>query len=229
MNTKKILGGVAIAASAVSLGPAPAALASGLPRVGVRVEGKSRTLLRNKVVKPNGKRVRRHGHSCAGNTLLDPFNLATKGRWSGPWYSGLGFEPTRILGETDSFTKTGSWYELFVNYKAANSGLCGLKIRRGQHVLLAAVPAAGSPEYPTRIVAPKTATAGVPFTVSVVLYDANGKPHALKGATVTGGALKATTNAKGQATIDTTHIGRVVLRASKPGEIRSEAVVKVAA
>lgn len=229
MNTKNIIGGVAIAASAVSLGAAPAAVASGLPRVSVRVEGKSRTLLRNKVVKPNGKRVRRHGHSCGGKTLLDPFNLATKGRWSGPYYSGLGFEPTRILGETDSFTKTGSWYELFINNQAATTGLCGLKIRRGQHVLMAAVPATGPKEYPTGIAAPKTARAGVPFTVSVVLYNASGKPHALKGATVTGGALKATTNSKGQATIDTTHIGRVVLRASKAGEIRSEAVVKVAA
>jgi hypothetical protein len=226
MNTKKMLGGAAIAASAVSLGAAPAAVASGLPRVSVRVEGKSRTLLRNKVVKPNGKRVRRHGHSCGGKTLLDPFNLATKGHWGGTWYSGSGWFITKIFGQTESGAK--NYWELFVNDKAANFGLCSLKIRRGQHVLMAAVPSTGAPEYPTRITAPKTATAGVPFTVSVVLYNASGKPHALKGATVTGGAVKATTNAKGQAKIDLTHTGRVVLRASKPGEIRSESVVKVA-
>lgn len=227
MNTKQILGGVAIAASSLSMTAGPA-LAGTLPKVNVRVEGKSRTLLRNKVVTPNGKRVRRSGHSCAGNTLIDPFNLATKGRWSGPWYSGLGWEPSRILGETDSYTKTGHWYELFINNRAASAGLCGIKITRGQHVLMAAVPNSGT-EYPTGITAPRRATAGTAFTVHVVLYNAKGKPRALKGATVKGGGVNATTNAHGDATIKTTHTGRVVLRASKAGEIRSEAVVRVAA
>lgn len=227
MNTKKILGGVAIAASAVSLGAAPAALAHTYPKVSVRVEGRSHTLLRNRVVTPNGRRVIRHGHSCAGNTLLDPFNLAVKGRWSGPYYTGLGFEPTRVLGETDSYSKSGHWYELFINNRAASAGLCGLKITRGQHVLLAAVPDLGT-EFPTGITAPKSATAGARFTVHVVLYNAKGKPHALKGATVTGAGVHVTTNAKGYATISTTRTGRRVFTAFKKGEIRSETVVKIA-
>lgn len=227
MHTKKILGGAALAASALSLAVAPVAGATKLPRVSVRVEGKSKTLLRNQAVRPNDRRIRRGGHSCAGNTLLDPFNLATKGRWSGPWYSGLGFEPTRILGETDSYSKSGHWYELFVNNRAAITGLCGIKIAKGDRVLLAAVPDAGK-EFPTGITAPKSATAGQAFTVSVGLYNAKGKPHALKGATVKGGGVTATTNAKGLATIKTTHTGRIVFTATKKGEIRSEAVVKVA-
>lgn len=227
MNTKKILGGAAIAASALSLAAAPAAIASNLPKVSVRVEGKSKTLLPGKQIRPNDKRVSRSGHSCAGNTLLDPFNLATKGRWSGPWYSGLGFEPARILGETDSYSKSGHWFELFINNRVASTGLCGLKIARGDHVLMAAVPDTGT-EFPTGIMAPKTATAGQTFTVSVRLYNAKGKAHALKGATVKGGGVTVTTNSKGQAKIKTTHTGRVVLTAFKKGEIRSEAVVKVA-
>ncbi len=228
MNTKKILGGAALAASAVSLAVAPAALAGAtLPKVSVRVEGKSKTLLRSKLIKPNDKRVRHSGHSCAGNTLLDPYNLATKGRWAGTWYPSSGWLITKTLGETDSFITTGHWFELFIDNRAASEGLCGLKITRGEHVLMAAVPDSGT-ETPTGIAGPKTATAGVPFTVTVVLHNAKGKPHALKGATVTGGAVKATTNAKGQARIETTHTGRLVLTASKKGEIRSETVVKVA-
>ncbi|HWD63715.1 MAG TPA: hypothetical protein VG405_00950 [Solirubrobacteraceae bacterium] len=225
MHTKKILGGVAIAASTLSLGVAPAAVAGSLPKVSVRVEGKSRTLLRNKVVTPNGKRVRRDGHSCGGNTLLDPFNLATKGRWGGTWYSGSGWFITKVLGETHTGAK--SYWEVFINHKAALFGLCGLKITKGQHLLMAAVPDTGT-EFPTGITASRTATAGQPFTVHVVLYNAAGKAHALKGATVRGGGVTATTNAKGNATIKTTHTGRRVFTASKQGEIRSETVVKVA-
>ena len=228
MNTKKILGGATCVATAVSLCLAPAAMAGTRPKISVRVEGKAKTLLRAKLVTPNGKKVKRGGHSCAGNTLLDPFNLATHGRWSGPWYSGLGFEPTRVLGETDSYGKTGSWYELFINNRAASEGLCSLKIRRGEHVLLAAVPDSGT-EYPTAVEGPSQVRSGVKFTVTVVQYNAQGKKHALKGATVTGGGLKATTNAKGRATLTAKKSGKLVLTATKKSEIRSEIVVKVTA
>jgi hypothetical protein len=227
MNTKKILGGAAIVASAVSLGGVPAAVAStSLPKVRVRVEGLNRTLLRSKLVTPNGKRVRRDGHSCKGNTGIDPFNLATRGHWSGPWFSGLGWQPTRILGEHDDFTKTGSWFELFVNNKAATVGLCSLKLERGQRILMAAVPAQGT-EFPSGIHAPKIVRAHLSFTVTVVRYDANGKAHPLGGATVRGGGLHATTDAKGQATLVAANSGRLVLTASHKGEIRSEAVLTV--
>jgi hypothetical protein len=226
MNTKQILGGATIVAASLSMSAAPA-LAGTLPKVSVRVEGKTKTLLRTKVVRPNGKRVRKDGHSCGGKTLLDPFNLTTRGRWSGPWYTGLGFQPSRILGQTASYTKTGDWFELFINNVAATEGLCSLKVARGDHVLMAAVPDTGT-EFPIGISGPKTATAGTAFTVSVVVYNAKGRPHALKGATVRGGGVKVTTNARGKATIKTTHTGRVVLTAAKKGEIRSELVVKVA-
>jgi hypothetical protein len=224
MNTKQILGGATMVAASLSMAAAPA-LAATLPRVSVRVEGKSRTLLHNKVVQPNGKRVRRSGHSCAGNTLLDPFNLATRGRWNGTWYAGSGWFITKILGQTESGAK--NYWELFVNNRAATMGLCGLKISKGEHVLLAAVPDTGT-EFPTAITAPRTATAGKPFTVHVVLYNASGKAHALKGATVRGAGVTATTNAKGNATIKATRTGRQVLTASKAGEIRSEAVTSIA-
>ena len=227
MYTKKFFGGATIVAASICLSAAPA-LAGTLPRVSVRVEGKTKTLLRNKAVRPNGRVVRKNGHSCGGRTLLDPFNLATRARWSGPWYTGLGFEPSRILGETASFTKTGDWFELLINNRSATAGLCGLKITRGEHVLLAAIPDSKNGEFPTGISGPKMVRAGSAFTVSVVEYNASGKPHALKGATVRGGGVDTTTNARGKATIKTSHTGRVVLTASKNGEIRSEHVVKVA-
>jgi hypothetical protein len=227
VNTKKILGGAAIVASAVSLGGAPGALAgTSLPKVRVRVEGLHRTLLLSKLVQPNGKRVRRAGHSCGGKTDMDPFNLATKGRWGGKWYTGAGWLINKAFGELDDFSKTGTYYELFVNNTVANFGLCGLKIRRHQRILLAAVPDQGT-EFPSGIHAPRTVRADIPFTVTVVRYDAQGKAHPLKGATVKGGGLEATTNAKGQAKLVAIKSGRLVLTATHKGEIRSEAVVKV--
>ena len=226
MHTKKILAGAAITAATAAMSAGPA-LAGTLPKVHVRIEGRSKTLLLNKAVRPNGKRVRRDGHTCRGNTLLDPFNVATKGRWSGTWYSGLGWDINRALGETESYTKTGHYYDLFVNNVSASEGLCSLTIHRGEHILLAAVPDTGT-EFPTGITAPATATKGKALTMHVVLYNAKGRPHSLKGATVTGGGVKATTNNKGSATIVPAHTGRLVLTASAKGEIRSESVVQVA-
>ena len=230
MNTQKILAGAVLAASAVSLAVAPAAVASGtLPKVSVRVEGAKKTLLRATTVQPKRGWITRSGApkgKCSAASAQGALGLATKGRWKGTWSKTYDeYFITGILGETESGTKR--YWEVFVNDKAATTGTCQIAIRKGEKLLFAAVPATGT-ETPTGITGPKMATAGVPFTVTVVLYNAKGKPHALKGATVTGGAVKATTNAKGQARIETTHTGRIVLTASKKGEIRSETVVKVA-
>lgn len=231
MNTKKILGGAAVAVSAVTMGVAPAAVASGTPpKVSVRVEGAKKRLLRATTVQPKRGWITRYGAPkgrCPAASGQGALGVATKGRWKGSWSSSFDeYFITRILGETESGAK--NYWEVFVNNVAATTGACQIKLHKGEKLLFAAVPSTGASEYPTGIAAPRTATAGKAFTVHVVLYNAKGKPHALKGATVRGGGVKATTNAHGYATIKTTRTGRRVFTASKKGEIRSEAVVKVA-
>jgi hypothetical protein len=231
MNSKKILGGATIVAAAATLSMAPAAVAGGtVPRVSVRVEGAKKTLLRATQVRPKRGWITRYGAPkgrCPSASGQGALQLATQGRWKGSWSSSYDeYFITRILGQTESGVK--NYWELFVNNVAASTGACEIKLHRGEKLLFAAVPSTGAPEYPTRISAPRTATAGQPFTVHVVLYNAKGKPHALKGATVRGAGVTVTTNAKGNATIKTTRTGRRVFTASKAGEIRSETRVRVA-
>jgi hypothetical protein len=232
MNTKKILGGAALAASAVSLAVAPAALAGAtLPKVSVRVEGKTKTLLRAADVRPKPGWITRYGapkHACSTDTVQGALGVATKGRWKGTWYTSYReYLITGILGETESGVK--NYWEVFVGHVAASAGACELALQRGEHVLFAAVPSTGKAELPTGITGPTGgAKLGVPFTVHVVLYNAKGKPHPLSGATVKGGGLTATTNAKGNATLVATKTGKLVLTASHKAEIRSETVVKIA-
>ncbi len=236
MNTKRILG---VAAVAAALAAVPAAEAGGTPlratvsagtpsKVSVRVEGLTKTLLRAKTVQPKRGWITRYGapsHKCAAASAQGALQLATKGRWKGSWYASYDeYFITSILGVTESGTK--DYWEVFVDNVAASSGACEIALHKGEKLLFAAVPVTGS-EYPTAISGPSAATAGKPFTVKAVLYNAKGKPHALKGATVSGGGLKATTNAKGKATLTAKKSGRLVLTASDKGEIRSETVVEV--
>jgi hypothetical protein len=229
MHTKKILGGTAIAAATLGLAAAPAVAGATLPKVKVRVEGKHRTLLRSVAVRPKAGWVTRYGaprHACSTDTVQGALGAATRGHWKGTWSAQYHeYFITGILGETHGGAKY--YWEVFVNHVAASAGTCDIKLRKGQQILFAAVPSTGQPELPIGITAPRTAKPGVPFTVHVVLYNAAGKAHSLKGATVSGGTLKATTNGHGDATLVATHTGRLVLTARHSGDIRDEKVVRV--
>jgi hypothetical protein len=189
----------------------------------IRIEGLNRTLLGATAVSTNGAAVRKGGHSCPGTSGAGALNRATRGHWSGKWFSGLGFEVFTVLGETDKFTTTNSYWELFVNNVAASVGMCGVHLRHGEQLLFAAVPANGI-EYPLVLTAPRSALVGHPFTVRVTWINAKGKPKPLAGASVGGKH----TNSHGIVHISPTHAGTLVLRTTKRGYIRTEAIVHVA-
>jgi hypothetical protein len=210
----------ALLALAASAAPAAAA-------VSIRVEGKTRTLLQTKSYAKVSGTVRKAGHTCPGDTVAGLLSVATRNRWSGTWYSSFNdFEVTKILGELDSYTGTKSYWELFVNNRVASAGVCSTTLTRNEHVLFAAVPATGT-EYPLGIRAVTHTTAHGSVTVTVVRYDAKGKAHPLRGATVTLGKAKVTTGAAGTAVLHPTKAGKYTIRAAKAGYIRDEATLQV--
>lgn len=211
---------------------ASSALAGGSgPKVTVRIEGTSRTLLVSSAVQPGSGIVKKGGHSCSADSGAGALNSATKGSWSGSWSSSLSdWEVTRILGETDNYDTTHSYWSVFVDNVAASTGICGVKLHSGEQILLAAVGASESPADPLGLVVPSSATVQKGFTAKVVYYTAKGKPKPLANATVAFAGHTTTTNADGETgSLVPTSAGSLTLRASKKGYIRTEATLKVAA
>ena len=129
--------------------------------------------------------------SCAGDTAAGPFNLATKGKWSGTWSSSYSdFDVTKILGETDNYSTTKTYWSLYVNNVLASTGICGVKLKAGEQILWAAVGNTETPGLPLGITISGT-------TAKVVYYTAKGKAKPLVGATVASGTSKLTTSAAG--------------------------------
>jgi hypothetical protein len=190
--------------------------------VTVRVEGKNKTLLPATRVTPHGGKVTISGKTCSAKTGAGAVALAVHNRWSGKWFS-FGFEAYKILGETDIFTSTKSYWELFVDNVSSQSGVCDVKLHKGEQILFAAVGATGT-EFPLEVSAPAHASAGQSFTVTVKAFDAKGHAKPLAGAKVAG----QTTDSNGHATVTLAHKGNDTLTATRKGFIRAEALVRVA-
>ena len=215
------------AAAALLAGPA---LAGAQTKVSWRVEGASKTLLAPKTVAvPAGGSITKGGApagACPANTAAGAFNSATGGNWSGTYSSGLGIEVTKILGETGIYSK-GSYWEFFVDNHAASVGICSQKVKSGDQLLFANVPAKGAAEFPIVISAPAKATAGTSFQVKASYYPTKSKAaKPLAGVTITG-VKGRVTNAKGVATVTANKAGKLSLVGSKSGEIRSAAATVV--
>jgi hypothetical protein len=121
------------------------------------------------------------------------------------------------IGSSAITNKKASWY-LKVNHKAQQVGGDSVKLKPGDEVLWAF---ATSYPYANELAleAPETATAGVPFQVTVVSYDEKGKRKPVAGATVSGAS--APTDAAGKATVTLSAPG--LLRATHGKEIPSAA------
>jgi hypothetical protein len=204
---------------------ADAAAAAG---VTVRVEGKSRTLLAQTAPLTGLTKVMRDGHLCSATTGAAALQRATRGNWSGSWSSSLSdFEVLKIKGETDSYSTTKSYWEVFVNDTPASTGICGMKLKGSENILFAAVGNTEKPGDPIGIVSAMPASGGTPGSVKVVAYSAKGKAAPLAGATVTvNGKSAGTTNAQGVASIPSTATGKLDVVVSKTGYIRDEQEVQ---
>jgi hypothetical protein len=214
------LAGVALASGLLALAPA----ASAASHVTVRVEGKGGTLVKQvQVTTSKHRTVGLDGQpTCSGLSALSALDAATGGRWSGPYFDGLGYSPDTINGKKVN-TNT-SYFSFWFNRHYAQKGLCDTRPKSGDEILLFTDPFT-EPKgglLPLGLRAPGRATAGKAFRVRVVQYSQKGTPTAVKGATVRGGGLARRTNAKGYATFRFRKGREVALRASKVNRIRSE-------
>ena len=196
-------------------------------QVGVRVEGKSRTLLSSTTVgTPSSPGSFTFGGTPAGacpkSSAAGALDAATDHRWGGTYDSSFNeLVLTTILGEKWTLSSPYYW-SIWVNDHYASAGVCQLKLHNGDQLLFAAVPDKGF-EYPLAIKAPSHATAGRPFAVKVVDYP-KGSAKPLAGARLSGSGINAVTNRRGVVSVTARHAGTIVLHADHQGFIRAATV-----
>jgi hypothetical protein len=165
---------VPVAVLAVCAGPTLAAATD----VSVRVEGTSRTLLSTRTVTaPTTGSITKGGTpsgECPATSAAGALTAATHDNWNGTYSSGLGIEVTDILG-TNAVYDQGSYWEFFVDNRAASEGVCDTSLKPGEQLLFAQVPAKGKAELPIVIKAPETVKAGKPFDVKTFVYTGKGR------------------------------------------------------
>lgn len=217
-----LVGGALLGALA---GPA---LAAGPADVTVRVEGAAATLVPRTAVRTDTTAINKDGnpaHACSGTGAAGALEKATGGNWSGPWFDGLGYAVNTIRGETHAFPAP-EYFSLWINHRSASEGVCGTttELQQGDDVLFfvdrcVADPVTflctNPPVLPLGLSTPRRVTPGVPFTVSVVEYAADGTASPVSGATVTGGDAPAATTGAGSAAVTASAAGPFSLRATK--------------
>jgi hypothetical protein len=218
------------AAAAHAAGPAP---------VSVRVEGINETLLAPTEVTTTTTAVDKDGnpaHSCSGTSAAGALERASGGSWGGSWFSGLGYSVETILGEMHQFeagAPANYFWSFWLNNTPSTKGICEAELNPGDSILFfpdcfSETGACPPSPNPLGISAPAVAERGSPITVTVTSYDnATGTPSPAVGATVDGGGATATTDSSGHATLALTSAGSVLLHASAPASVRSEATVCV--
>lgn len=220
------LGGATVALAFV-LGFSTASLAAGTSgtTVSVRIEGKNRTLLPATVVHTHSGSITRGGTPkgvCPATSAAGALDVATHHKWNGS-YGSFGLSVTQILGETHPLSPPRYYWSIWVNNRFAPAGICGLKLHAGEQLLFAAVPDSAT-EYPIVITGPKRATAGHPFELRVLYYNAKGAPKPLAGARVRGAGFTAVSNQQGVVSLAAQHTGNLEYSATKTGYIRSAQV-----
>jgi hypothetical protein len=222
-HTQFLALGGAVAASVLAVS-APA-LGAG-SAVTVRVEGLTHTLLPATVAHAESGSVTRAGAtpgSCPGKDAIGYFDSVTHHHWGGTFSSGLGVELTQVLGETHKYSAKGYYWGIWVNDRFASTGLCDLKLKPGDELLLAPAPGKGT-AYPIVLRAPARAKVNQPFVVKTSYFKTT-KAKALAGVKVTDG-VKLTDN-HGATTVTAHKAGKITLIATLKGDIRAEASVTV--
>lgn len=223
MKFKRIAG--LTAGLAVGL-PAPAVAAD----VSVRVEGAADTLIpRTQVSTPAGAVSKDGTNSCSPTSAAGALEAATRGDWAGTW-SGptLGYSVDRIRTEDYTFSAApaGNYWSLWVNYRPAQTGVCGAELSAGDDVLFFPECYGGTcvdATPPLKLTVPRTARPGEAFKATVSEVVASGttateRPAA--GASVSSGSTTFTTGADGSVQIPGGS-ETATLRASQAGRIRS--------
>lgn len=225
---------ILFAAGAVALALAPAASAGTPSNVSVRVEGLTSTVLPRTAVTTTTAPVSKDGdpaHSCPGTTAVGALELATAGDWSGYWDDAFGQSVERILGEEHPFdpdAERNYYWTFWNNFEYQNAGACATELQEGDEVLFS-LGCFGACETPTpmRLSVPGRAAPGQPVEARVTEYalvcdesfNCATEPREAAGATVTAGAVTATTDAAGVARLTLSERGPQGVRATKDGFI----------
>jgi hypothetical protein len=205
---------------------APAMAAANGPQVTVRLEGLSAPLqTQRSVTLATSGSITKDGVAagqCPADSAQGALNLATRGDWKGKWYASYKeYDVTSILGDTPS---QADYFEIFVDDVPATLGACEIKLKAGDTLLFAAVPASGKAETPLAVSATVT---GTKVTAKVLAYNAKGQATPLKGATLKFNTSTVTTGPNGTATLQApAHPSTLV--ATAPGYIRDETTVPAA-
>jgi hypothetical protein len=227
MQKQKFITAASVAVLGLSAVPALAAVAPSGPKVNVRIEGLSSTLLPGATFQVPGAGSITQGGVTAGQCPADSaqgaLNVSTHGRWKGSFDASYKeYFITSILGDTPNPKR--DYFEIFVNHKAASAGACELKLKAGDHLLFAVVPDTGAPETPLGL---STNQTGAEITAKVVAYTAQGTARPLKGATLRLGSSTVKTGANGTARVKVPSKSGMLV-ATAPGHIRDETAVNVA-
>jgi len=203
--------------------------------VNVRIEGATRTIFEAPVLVEGRNVTTETGgtHECNGtnggaNAESVPVptaalaDAAMLGRFTfdAEWFPSFEeFLVTRIA-ET---SQTGSeFWGILVNYELIPVGGCQFRLHNGDQVLFAFN--AFDAEHFLKLSGPNLAFSGHATTVKVT-EGATGEPIAGAEVGPVNGNEEVETNAKGEAAITFRHFGLDVLKASKPGSIRSNSLV----
>jgi hypothetical protein len=160
---------------------------------------------------------------CAGNSAGEALDRAVNGDWDRNAFVST------ILGETHTYLNSDYW-SFWINDTYSQQGLCDYIVQSGDRILVFVqrdnASFAGT-IFPLVLAgAPANVVAGHVFTVTVYEQQTDGTtttPVPVEGATVAGGGATAQTNAAGQATLTLPTVGLVRLRATRAGNVSSDA------
>jgi hypothetical protein len=216
-----------LAAGLLTLALAAPALAG--PSVTIRVEGKAKTLAEEqRLATPDGQVPTSTG-SCSGATALGALHAVVAGDWSGNGSFGTEFVE-RIRDENYPLGATPDGWTFWVNHREAQEGPCDYDVQEGDDILYLVsrcefdgTQCANPPVLPLELGAPATGSTGSPGELTVVRYDPQGNAAPVQDARITGPGVNATTGADGKASVTFGQAGEIVLKADKPGLVRSAA------
>lgn len=209
---------------------APATFAADPFNASIRVEGKAKTLVKERTVTLADAPIIKDGnpeHSCSGQAAIGALQAGTGGDWSGTWFEGLGYTADVIRGVNPS----PAYFELWVNYKLSSTGLCDSALEAGDDVLMfvqdcefdPALERCKSPVTPLGVRVAKTIKRGTVRTIKVVDYAPSGKTTPERGAAVfVNGNKLGLTNRFGEIKVKGTKLGVATVYAKDKGHVRSE-------
>lgn len=107
------------------------------PSVTVQIKSSKKTLLKPTAVHGEKGSITKGGTpkgKCPGNTAAGALDAATHGKWTAKYFSSVGgIFVTSILGVKPA--GSSSFWELIVNGKPSNKGICAVKLHAGEKLL----------------------------------------------------------------------------------------------